>query len=39
LLLTADLPLVDVVVLSTYLLGVGVIIALTRGRLGYEVPT
>jgi hypothetical protein len=32
LLLTADSPLVDVVVLSTYLLGVGVLIALTRGR-------
>ena len=39
LLLTADSPLVDAVVLSTYLLGVGVLIAVTRGRLGYEVPT
>jgi uncharacterized protein len=39
LLLTADSPLVDAVVLSTYLLGVGVLIALTRGRLGYEVST
>ena len=38
LLLTADSPLVDAVVLSTYLLGVGVLIAVTRGRLGHEVP-
>jgi uncharacterized protein len=36
LLLTADSPLVDAVLLSTYLLGAGVLIALTRGRLGYE---
>ena len=39
LLLTADAPLVDAVVLFTYLLGVGVLIALTRGRLGYAAPT
>jgi membrane protease YdiL (CAAX protease family) len=38
LLLTADSPLVDVVLLATYLLGVGALIALTRGRLGYEGP-
>ena len=36
LLLTADTPMVDAVLLSTYLLGVGLLIALTRGRLGYE---
>ena len=35
LLLTADSPLVDAVVLSTYVLGAGLLIALTRGRLGY----
>jgi membrane protease YdiL (CAAX protease family) len=37
LLLTADSPLVDVVLLSTYVLGAGLLIALTRGRLGYGV--
>jgi uncharacterized protein len=36
LLLTADSPLVDGVLLSTYLLGAVALIALTRGRLGYE---
>ena len=36
LLLTADSPLVDVVLVATYLLGAGVLIALTRGQLGYE---
>jgi Type II CAAX prenyl endopeptidase Rce1-like len=36
LLLTADSPLVDAVLLSTYVLGAGALIALTRGRLGYE---
>ena len=35
LLLTADSTLVDAVLLSTYLVGAGVLIALTRGRLGY----
>ena len=35
LLLTADSPLVDAVLLATYLVGAGVLIALTRGRLGY----
>ena len=35
LLLTADSPLVDVL-LATYLLGVGALIVLTKGRLGYE---
>jgi hypothetical protein len=36
LLLTADSPLVDGVLLATYVLGAGVLIALTRARLGYE---
>jgi membrane protease YdiL (CAAX protease family) len=36
LLLTADSPLVDAVLLSAYLLGVVALIALTRGRLGSE---
>jgi membrane protease YdiL (CAAX protease family) len=36
LLLTADTPLVDAVLLSTYVLGAGLLIALTRGRLGHE---
>jgi membrane protease YdiL (CAAX protease family) len=36
LLLTADSPVVDAVLLSTYLLGAGLLIALTRGRLGYR---
>ncbi|HET9562290.1 MAG TPA: type II CAAX endopeptidase family protein [Propionibacteriaceae bacterium] len=35
LLLTADSPLVDAVLLATYLVGAGILIALTRGRLGY----
>jgi CAAX protease family protein len=39
LLLTADSPQVDVVLLVTYLLGVVALIALTRGRLGYEGAT
>jgi hypothetical protein len=34
LLLTADSPLAEAVLLSTYVLGVGELIALTRGRLG-----
>jgi uncharacterized protein len=36
LLLTADSPPVDGVLLSTYVLGAGALIALTRARLGYE---
>jgi membrane protease YdiL (CAAX protease family) len=36
LLLTADSPPVDGVLLSTYVLGASVLIALTRARLGYE---
>jgi uncharacterized protein len=36
LLLTADSLLVDAVLLATYLLGAVVLIALTRGRLGYD---
>ena len=36
LLLTPDSPLVDGVLLSTYLLGAVALLALTRGRLGYE---
>ena len=35
LLLTADSPLVDAGLLSTYVVGAGALIALTRGRLGY----
>jgi membrane protease YdiL (CAAX protease family) len=34
LLLTADSRIVDVVLLGTYLVGAGVLIAVTRGRLG-----
>ena len=37
LLLTADSPLVDAVLLATYLVAAGVLIAVTRGRLATEV--
>lgn len=36
LLLTADSPTVDAVLLATYLLAAGVLIAVTRGRLGFR---
>ena len=36
LLLTADSPVVDAVLLSSYLLGAGLLIALNRWRLGYR---
>ena len=37
LLLSADSPIVDVVLLCTYVVGAGVLIAATRGRLGFPV--
>jgi uncharacterized protein len=37
LLLAADSPIVDVVLLGTYVVGAGVLIAATRGRLGFPV--
>jgi uncharacterized protein len=38
LLLVADSRVVDAVLLSTYIVGAAVVIAITRGRLGYRDP-
>jgi membrane protease YdiL (CAAX protease family) len=39
LLLSADSPMVDIVLLGTYVVGAAVLIAVTRGRVGMPAPT